>query len=148
MKNVSFSYEDVPVLTELSVEFPVGSTTAIVGRSGSGKTTLGNILLRRGEARTALEHYREALRVKPDDPASLNNMAWFLATTRDDSLREGAEALVLAERAARLVSYGNPVLLDTLAACYAEVGRFGQALATAEQAARLALEMGDPELAR
>ncbi|MBW2272161.1 MAG: tetratricopeptide repeat protein [Deltaproteobacteria bacterium] len=109
---------------------------------------LGNILLRRGESRQALDHYREALRVKPDDPASLNNMAWFLATTRDETLRDGPEALALAERAARGVSYGNPVLLDTLAASQAEVGRFEQALETARQALQLALDLGDRELAR
>jgi Tfp pilus assembly protein PilF len=109
---------------------------------------LGSTLMRRGESRQALAHYREALRVKPDDPVSLNNVAWFLATTADDGLRDGSEAVVLAERAARLVSYGSPLLLDTLAACYAELGRFDQAVATAQQAHELALALEDPKLAR
>ena len=109
---------------------------------------LGSTLMSRGKSRQALAHYREALRVKPDDPVSLNNVAWFLATTADDGLRDGSEAVVLAERAVRLVSYGNPVLLDTLAACYAELGRFDQAVATAQQAHQLALALEDPKLAR
>ncbi len=112
-----------------------------------GHSHLGNLLMRRGESRLALAHYREALRVKPEDPVSLNNIAWFLATTPDDGLRDGREALALAERAARLVSFGNPVLLDTLAAAYAEQGRYRQAVATARQALQLALEMQDEELA-
>jgi tetratricopeptide (TPR) repeat protein len=109
---------------------------------------LGNILMRRGESIPALAHYREALRVKPDDPVSLNNLAWFLATAPEDTLRDGSEAVELAERAARLVSYGNPVLLDTLAASYAEVGRFGDAVVAARQALRLALELQDRKRAR
>ncbi len=46
VRNLSFRYEDKVVLRNLNVEFPAGTTTAIVGRSGSGKTTLGNLLLR------------------------------------------------------------------------------------------------------
>jgi subfamily B ATP-binding cassette protein MsbA len=45
-KNVTFAYDDKIILSNLSVEFPKGKTTAIVGRSGSGKTTLANLLLR------------------------------------------------------------------------------------------------------
>jgi ABC-type multidrug transport system fused ATPase/permease subunit len=48
-EDVSFSYPTragFPVLTNLNLEFPKGSHTAIVGASGSGKSTLAQVLLR------------------------------------------------------------------------------------------------------
>ena len=47
LKNVSFAYEaGKPVLDGISVIFPKGSKTAVIGRNGSGKTTIINLLTR------------------------------------------------------------------------------------------------------
>lgn len=47
-KNVSFQYDNShqPVLDDISLSFPAGSVTAVVGQSGSGKTTLAGLLPR------------------------------------------------------------------------------------------------------
>ena len=45
-RDVTFSYDKVPVLRNISFSIPQGSTTAIVGPSGSGKTTICNLLAR------------------------------------------------------------------------------------------------------
>ncbi len=47
-KNVSFQYEKgfQAVLEDISLRFPAGSVTAVVGQSGSGKTTLAGLLPR------------------------------------------------------------------------------------------------------
>jgi subfamily B ATP-binding cassette protein MsbA len=47
-KNVSFQYDNShqPVLDDISLNFPAGSVTAVVGQSGSGKTTLAGLLPR------------------------------------------------------------------------------------------------------
>ena len=45
-RNVTFSYDKVPVLQNISFSIPQGSTTAIVGPSGSGKTTICNLIAR------------------------------------------------------------------------------------------------------
>jgi Flp pilus assembly protein TadD len=63
--------------------------------------------------------------------------AWLLATARDASLRNGAEAVRLAE-SARDAEPDNPEVLDTLAAAYAEEGQFTRASASAERALELA----------
>lgn len=49
LQDVNFAYPtrpDLVILNKLSIRFPVGKTTAIVGASGSGKTTIVGLLLR------------------------------------------------------------------------------------------------------
>jgi protein O-mannosyl-transferase len=87
-----------------------------------------------GRIGDAITHYRVALRLQPDAPEALNNLAWLLAAHPDARFRSGAEAVTLATRVCELTKYQNPVPLATLAAAYAETGRFREAVAFAEQA--------------
>ncbi len=48
--NLNFSYGDTPVLRNISLKIPAGSSLAIVGPTGSGKTTLVNLISRLYEA--------------------------------------------------------------------------------------------------
>jgi protein O-mannosyl-transferase len=86
----------------------------------------------------AMAQFKEATRLRPDWAEPLNAEAWTLATSSDDKVRNGAEAVKLAEKAAELTSRQVPAILNTLAAAYAEVGRFDDAIATANQAVELA----------
>ena len=45
-KDVTFAYNATPVLEDVSLHIPAGSTVAIVGQSGSGKSTLADLLPR------------------------------------------------------------------------------------------------------
>ncbi len=45
-RNLNFSYGDTPVLNNISLKIPAGSSLAIVGPTGSGKTTLVNLIPR------------------------------------------------------------------------------------------------------
>ena len=108
---------------------------------------LAMALTEAGNHEEAIEHYREAIRLSPDDPRSYNNLAWIMATHPDPRIRDGAEGVTLAERACELWGKEEPNLLDTLAAAYAEAGRFPEAIATLEQATSLAESMGRKELA-
>jgi Flp pilus assembly protein TadD len=87
----------------------------------------GRALQEQGILEKAVSHYRKSLQLKPNDLLALNNLAWLLATCADDRVRDGQQAVTLAERAARLTNYENPLLLDTLSATYAEVGDFAKA---------------------
>jgi hypothetical protein len=63
----------------------------------------------------------------------LNNLAWLLATCPDASVRNGARAVELAQQAERLSGGQDPSMLGTLAAAYAEAGRFPEAIAAAQE---------------
>jgi tetratricopeptide (TPR) repeat protein len=100
-----------------------------------------------GDSTNATTHLRLALALKPDMVEALENLAWILATHPSEALRNGAEAVRLAERACKLSQYREPVSLVTLAAAYAEAGRFGDAVKTAEQARDLAAAAGLKDVA-
>jgi len=102
----------------------------------------------RKEMRAAIERFHLALQAQPDWPESLNNLAWILAANPDAALRNGAEAVALAERACKLTDYKEPLLVGTLAAAYAEAGRFPEAISCAEKARGLALAAGQKDIAQ
>jgi tetratricopeptide (TPR) repeat protein len=114
---------------------------------GFALSQLGAALAGEGKLAEAAGQYREALRVQPDLPEVLNNLAWLLATANDDRLRNGAEAVRLAQRACALTQYQQPLLVGTLAAAYAGDGRFEAARSAAQQAIALAEAAGQSELA-
>jgi predicted Zn-dependent protease len=80
------------------------------------------------------------MRIKMDDyegdPGILNNLAWALATSTVDELRDGDRAIVLAEKAADLTDYKEAYILSTLASAYAEVGDFERAIQWSEKAVK------------
>ena len=71
-------------------------------------------------AAEAIAEYEKAYKIMPKDSGLLNNFAWVLATSTDDKLRNGAEAVQLAGRACELTSYQQAVFIGTLAAAHAE----------------------------
>jgi protein O-mannosyl-transferase len=104
---------------------------------------LGNLYLQLAAPQEALTHYQRALETKPDDVQALNNEAWILATWPNLSIRDGLKAVALAEHADSLTSRRNQVVAATLAAAYAETGRYQEAVRTAERAMQLAASEGN-----
>ena len=108
---------------------------------------LGVALAMKGRRAEGLAHWRQALLKEPDNVQVLNEIAWVLATAPEAALRNGSEAVSLAEHAVKLTSAREPVVLGTLAAAYAETGRYGQATETEQRAADLAARQGNAPLA-
>jgi Flp pilus assembly protein TadD len=108
---------------------------------------LGNALLRKGSMDEAISHYQKALEINPDYAEAQNNLARVLATSPRASLRNGNQAVMLAQQANRLTGGENPIILSTLAAAYAEAGRFPEAVETAQRALQLAGTQSNPTLA-
>jgi tetratricopeptide (TPR) repeat protein len=88
------------------------------------------------------------LEIEPEYPVALNNLAWVLATSADDALRDGGKAVDLAEKANRLTGGNNAQFLVTLAAAYAEAGRLAEAVQTANRALQLAEASADNALVK
>lgn len=107
----------------------------------------GLALTHLGRTREAMSRYAHALLVQPDLPAALDRLSWILATNPDPQLRNGTEALRMAERACELTERKDAEMLRTLAAAYAEAGRFPQAIDTAQQARDLAASVRRKDLA-
>lgn len=115
-------------------------------KNAEARQNLGEIHHRQGRNREAVGEYRRALELTAEWPEVMNNLAWILATNPDAAIRNGPEALRLAEDACRLTQRTNVWMLSTLAAAYAEVGDFAQAVATAEELVRSAEVLGLREL--
>lgn len=102
-------------------------------------------LAAQGRAQAAVARLTTALQLRPDWTPAMNDLAWLLATDHRAEVRNGAEAVRLAERACQLDGGKDSGLLATLAAAYAEAGRFDDAVATAEKAKSLAVAAGQIE---
>ncbi len=107
---------------------------------------LGEAYAARGQRAPAARYYALAVDGSPDNPFFLNRLGWFLATAPEDSIRDGTRAVDVASRAVRLTSGQDVMSLETLAAAYAETGRFGEAAATQREAIDLADRQGRREL--
>src|SRR5207248_8742522 len=69
----------------------------------------------------------------PDSPVALDELAWVFATHPSEELRDGHEAVRVAEHAFALTKRSNPILLATLASAYAANGNFSEAIRTIQQ---------------
>jgi protein O-mannosyl-transferase len=123
-------------------------TAALEGHPDIAETHMQLALLLEGkhDAANAINHLHEAVRLRPDWTDALNNLAWALATQRDEKVRNGDEAARLAAQAVSLTHNNDPGALDTLAAALAEQGKFPDAVRAATTAMEKARAMGDTNL--
>ena len=117
----------------------------LLPENANARVNLGSAFLAKHRLGDAITEYKEALRLAPENVAAQSNLAWLLATSPDPSIRNGPEAVVLAEQARRS-SDGKPLILRILAAAYAEADRFSEATDTAREALRAADDQGNSVL--
>jgi tetratricopeptide (TPR) repeat protein len=99
---------------------------------------LAEVYARENRGREQVQEYDQMLRLAPDWPEVLNNLAWLLATQPEAELRNGPRAVMLSQRASALTGQTNYLFLSTLAAAYAEAGDFAEAVATQQEVCKLA----------
>jgi tetratricopeptide (TPR) repeat protein len=116
-------------------------------RFSDARVMLGNCLVATGEFESAVAQFRSAMAHDARSLGAINGLAWLLATCPKDKIRDGAEAIRLAETACKATGYQDPILMGTLAAAYAETGRMAEAVAAATNALNR-LESKDGSLAR
>jgi Tfp pilus assembly protein PilF len=110
----------------------------------------GAVLLQQGRIDEAIAQFQDALTINPGfgrARLALELVAWDLATSPDDTKRNGAKAVELAQQLTNAPTGGDPTCLATLAAAFAETGRFADATAAAERARELALAQTNSALA-
>ena len=101
-------------------------------------SALAAICRERGDVPKEMLHLQEIVRRDPSNLPAAGNLAWILATSDDDGLRNGKQALELAQRCARAADYEQAGTLDTLAAAFAETGNFAEAVRWQTKAVELA----------
>ena len=111
------------------------------------RNTLGTALIQQGHVKEAIDQWQDALALQPDNGNAASNLAWVFATCPEDSIRDGARAVELGEKALRISGGKIPMIYRVLAAAYAECARFADAIETAQRGAELATTQGNPGLA-
>ncbi|TAL03653.1 MAG: tetratricopeptide repeat protein, partial [Verrucomicrobia bacterium] len=112
-----------------------------VGRSSTDANAHSQFavaLAHANKTREAMAQYASALLLQPDFPDALDGLAWILSTDPSPAVRNGIEAVRMAERACELTGRKDAEKLKTLAAAYAEAGRFPEAIAATQSAFDLA----------
>lgn len=99
-----------------------------------------------GQADLAVACYKEVLAKNPQHLLAINNLAWLLATSRQDSVRDGAQAVNLVAHALQLPGGSRPHLMHTLAAAYAETGQYDKAVQISQQVTAMARAQGNTAL--
>ena len=115
-------------------------------RYASAYSNLGKAYGSRHQMDDAIASEKEAMRLEPGNPKYLNDLAWIYATCPQAQLRNGAEAVRLAEQSCRITKRQDTAMLDTLAAAYAEAGKFDEAIKTTEEIYTLSLSAHDTNL--
>ena len=99
---------------------------------------LGRTYADKGMLKKAISEYKKTLTIEPNYAKASNNLAWIYATSPKAIIRNGDEAVVLATRACELTDFKETEALDTLAAAYAEQGKFDKAVEYQHRAIELA----------
>ena len=97
----------------------------------------GDAYLSQGKHTEAIQDFEAALKLQAEDSGILNNLAWVLATSPQDELRNGQRALELATKACEVTEYKQAHIISTLAACHAELGQFDEAVKWSSKAVEL-----------
>ncbi len=119
---------------------------AIRPRNANAHNSLGLAMFQKGEVNAAVAHWREALQADPNNMNSQSNLAWVFATCPEPAVRNGAKAVDLMQRVIARRGFTNAIVLRTLAAAYAEDGKFDEAIRTARQAIELAARQRNTSL--
>ncbi len=106
------------------------------------------VMERLGNAGPAMAGYRKVLKLRPDSTPAGTRLAWMLATNPDAKLRNGPEALNLAQRVCQQTAHRDAECLNALAAAYAENGRWAEAIQSAQTALALAQAGSAQEIAK
>jgi tetratricopeptide (TPR) repeat protein len=88
----------------------------------------GDALKAKGDLEGTISDYNKYIELEPRDPDGYNALAWLLATSNREAIRDGKKAVEYARKVAELTKWEDANVLDTLAVAYAEEGNFDEAI--------------------
>ena len=144
--------------TNLNLLINLGNAQALGGRSNAAAATFAlavrldpdlarkyvedaRAMAEKRDMPSAVARLRTALWLEPNQAQALQDLAWLLATAPQAKLRNGAEAVRLAQHALELRGEDSRSWA-ALDAAYAEAGQFADAIAAAQRTRNLALATG------
>lgn len=140
LRNVSFSYEGVPILHDINLTIHKGRTVALVGSSGAGKSTLADLVPRFHDVSSgellidginikdyALQSVREQISIVTQDPILFND-------TIANNILIGKQTATPAEiEEAAKVANAHPFIIRKEAGYQTNVGDRGSKLSGGER---------------
>ena len=97
--------------------------------------------------RAAVHHFELAFKANPRMFSAANNLAWILATNKDEKIRDGKRAVEVAKSICEATQYKDYRFFSTLAAAYAEDDDFENAVMITKKAIEMATAKGDEKTA-
>lgn len=104
---------------------------------------LGIAWSQEGRIDQAISEWQKTLNLQPDNLKACCNLVWVFSTFPEDSIRSGAKAVTLGERALQLSGEKEPGIYRLLAAAYAEDRQFDKAIETAQRGSDVARKQGN-----
>ncbi len=86
------------------------------------------VFRKKGNMEETKANLERCVEINDKQSGCLNDLAWLLATSSQDSMRDGVRAVEMAKRACEITKWQNAAVVDTLAAAYAEIGDFQKAV--------------------
>ncbi len=124
----------------------LAQSAAQIKPTSAHRALLGRMLLIAGDLEAAVAELSAAVELRPKWSTPANDLAWVLATSPKESIRNGERAVALAELAVDRSQRQHIGYLDTLAAAYAETGAFERAVSAIDEAIQLAKPREDATL--
>jgi tetratricopeptide (TPR) repeat protein len=115
-------------------------------KNAAAFTNRGDAYMDQGQYERAATDYRTAIQLDSKYGRAYQSAAWLMATCPDERFRDTKKAIEAAEKALQLDGADDYHYLDSLAAAYANAGRYDDAQSTLKQALTMTPEADAPRL--
>jgi tetratricopeptide (TPR) repeat protein len=146
MNNLGVVYFKIGDINQ-AIDF-VQKSIEINPETKDGYLNLGTFYKQLNQRSKSIQYFKQGNTLAPDDLRFAYQLSWLLSSSPEKHLRDGNEALRLAEFVCDQSNYNTPSTLDLLSAAYAESGRFDRARENATKAYELAIKSGNNQLAK